>query len=248
MHTNQMTVNIDPAYLTKHVNFSNSHRAIVVSWLTEVHEELFGFTSDYMDVLCLTVSLMDRYFSVATCPKNEVQLYSTCALWLAYKWEVEEPHEDNITATKLATFTGGAYTARQILVAEKIMFQMLKCQVNVPTVMHYWVQIEMRFISQSSVNVPGMFFLAAYRLLGVSLHIYDMLIYPTEEIALACAWLAAEEVNIVDDVDITLLGGTKPSACCHLLQTAASSADTGCEVWLSICNQQLHPPSKKQRI
>ncbi|KAI3456658.1 hypothetical protein Pfo_013321 [Paulownia fortunei] len=100
-------------------------RGILINWLVEVHLKF-----DLMEeTLFLTVTLLDRYLSLESIKKNEMQLVGLTALLLASKYEdFWHPR-----VTDLISISAESYTRDQMLKMEKTILKKLKFRLNEPT-------------------------------------------------------------------------------------------------------------------
>ncbi|PIN08376.1 hypothetical protein CDL12_19050 [Handroanthus impetiginosus] len=100
-------------------------RGILINWLIEVHLK-FALMEE---TLFLTVTLLDRYLSLESIKKNEMQLVGLTALLLASKYEdFWHPR-----VTDLISISAESYTRDQMLTMEKTILKKLKFRLNEPT-------------------------------------------------------------------------------------------------------------------
>ncbi|KAL6965562.1 hypothetical protein U1Q18_036614 [Sarracenia purpurea var. burkii] len=94
-------------------------------WIMEVHLKF-----DLMqETLYLTITLLDRYLSLVTIKKNELQLVGLTALLLASKYEdFWHPR-----VLDLISISAESYTRDQMLRMEKAILKKLKFRLNAPT-------------------------------------------------------------------------------------------------------------------
>ncbi|KAK6149554.1 hypothetical protein DH2020_017079 [Rehmannia glutinosa] len=100
-------------------------RGILINWLVEVHLKF-----DLMEeTLFLTVTLLDRYLSLESIKKNEMQLVGLTALLLASKYEdFWHPR-----VTDLISISVESYSRDHMLKMEKAILKKLKFRLNEPT-------------------------------------------------------------------------------------------------------------------
>ncbi|KAL6495708.1 hypothetical protein OROGR_030271 [Orobanche gracilis] len=112
-------------YMRKQRHITPQMRAILINWLVKVHLKF-----DLMEeTLFLTVTLLDRYLSLESIMKNEMQLVGLTALLLASKYEdFWHPR-----VTELISISAESYTSGQMLQMEKAMLKKLKFRLNEPT-------------------------------------------------------------------------------------------------------------------
>lgn len=111
----------DPTYMQKQTSINENVRAILIDWLINVHMKFKLLT----ETLFITVNLIDRYLSVETIQKDDIQLLAAACLMIAAKYEEIYPPsvKDWLYVTK------NAYTKPQLLKQEqdvlfKLQFQM----------------------------------------------------------------------------------------------------------------------------
>jgi len=100
-------------------------RSILVDWLIEVHNrfELMAET------LYLTINLVDRFLSMTTVPRRELQLVGIGAMLIACKYEeIWAPEVNDFVA-----ISERAYSNEQILKMEKAILGKLEWYITVPT-------------------------------------------------------------------------------------------------------------------
>ncbi|XP_019107884.2 putative cyclin-B3-1 isoform X2 [Beta vulgaris subsp. vulgaris] len=100
-------------------------RGLLINWLIEVHDKF-----DLMpETLYLTVALLDRYLSLVTIKKKELQLVGLASLLLASKYEdFWHPRVKD-----LISISAESYTRKQMLEMEKSILKKLKFRLNLPT-------------------------------------------------------------------------------------------------------------------
>lgn len=100
-------------------------RGILVNWLIEVHQKF-----DLMqETLYLMVTLLDKYLSLVSIKKNEMQLVGLTSLLLASKYE-DFWHPKVVD---LISISGESYTRDQMLRMESAILGKLKFRLNSPT-------------------------------------------------------------------------------------------------------------------
>ncbi|CAM6044825.1 unnamed protein product [Sphagnum compactum] len=112
-------------YMTRQADINEKMRAILIDWLIEVHLKF----KLMMETLYLTTNLIDRYLSVRSVSRKNLQLVGVTALLLAAKYE-------EIWAPEVHDFvfiSDNAYTREQILNMEKSMLNTLQFNLTVPT-------------------------------------------------------------------------------------------------------------------
>ncbi|KAK2972056.1 LOW QUALITY PROTEIN: hypothetical protein RJ640_005076, partial [Escallonia rubra] len=112
-------------YMEIQTEISPQMRGILVNWLIEVHLKF-----DLMqETLYLMVTLLDRYLSLVSIKKNEMQLVGLTALLLASKYEdFWHPR-----VLDLISISAESYTRNQMLGMEGAILKKLKFRLNAPT-------------------------------------------------------------------------------------------------------------------
>lgn len=112
-------------YMNSQPELNAKMRAILTDWLVEVHRKF-----DLMpESLYLTINIVDRYLSVRTVPRRELQLVGISAMLIACKYEEIWPPEVN----DLIAISDSAYSREQILAMEKAILGQLGWYLTVPT-------------------------------------------------------------------------------------------------------------------
>jgi len=130
-------------------DLSDRMRAILISWLVEVH---LKYTLQ-AETLFITVNLVDRYCEVRQVPRSEYQLLGVTAMLIACKYE-------EIFVPKIEDFvdiTDNTYTKEQILRQEFQILKALSYDITFPTVYRFLERFHT--VSQASQET---LFLAQY--------------------------------------------------------------------------------------
>ncbi|GAB4836693.1 hypothetical protein Ancab_001606 [Ancistrocladus abbreviatus] len=148
-------------YLTTQRYITPQMRGILINWLIEVH-----FKFDLMpETLYLTIALLDRYLSLVTIQKNQMQLVGLTSLLLASKYEdFWHPRVKD-----LISISAESYTRKEMLEMEKNILKKLKFRLNLPTA--YVFMLRFLKASQSSKEVE----LLAFYLIELCLVEYEAL-------------------------------------------------------------------------
>ncbi|KAL6516387.1 hypothetical protein OROGR_019692 [Orobanche gracilis] len=112
-------------YMVSQKQINPKMRAILVDWLIEVHKK-FELTPES---LYLTVNIIDRFLSVKTVPRRELQLVGISSMLIACKYE-------EIWAPEVSDFiaiSDNAYVREQVLLMEKAILGKLEWYLTVPT-------------------------------------------------------------------------------------------------------------------
>ncbi|XAR67252.1 hypothetical protein NMG60_11001938 [Bertholletia excelsa] len=112
-------------YMAIQTEITPQMRGILINWLIEVHLKF-----DLMqETLYLTITLLDRYLSLVTIKRNEMQLVGLTALLLASKYEdFWHPR-----VLDLISISAESYTRDQMLGMERAILRTLKFRLNAPT-------------------------------------------------------------------------------------------------------------------
>ncbi|XP_061963548.1 G2/mitotic-specific cyclin S13-7-like [Populus nigra] len=114
-------------YMDMQPEINEKMRAILVDWLVDVHQK-FQLSPE---TFYLTINIIDRFLSVKTIPRRELQLVGIGATLMASKYEEIWAPEVN----DLVCVSDRAYSHEQILVMEKTILANLEWTLTVPT--HY---------------------------------------------------------------------------------------------------------------
>jgi len=114
-----------PDYMEHQRDINANMRAILVDWLVEVHMK-YKFRPE---TLFLTVNIIDRYLSVRSAPRNQLQLLGVVSMLIASKYEEIDPPRVN----EFAHITDHTYSKREIINMECQVLAALEFQVTVPT-------------------------------------------------------------------------------------------------------------------
>ncbi|CAN1337242.1 CYCB1-2, partial [Linum perenne] len=112
-------------YMEKQPEMNSRMRAILVDWLIDVHQK-FELSHE---TLYLAINIIDRFLSVKSVPRKELQLVGISATLMASKYEEIWPPEVN----ELVLISDRAYCSQQILVMEKTILASLEWTLTVPT-------------------------------------------------------------------------------------------------------------------
>ncbi|KAL7088350.1 hypothetical protein ACP275_13G122700 [Erythranthe tilingii] len=152
-------------------------RGILINWLVEVHLKF-----DLMqETLFLTATLLDRYLSLESIKKNEMQLVGLTALLLASKYEdFWHPR-----VADLVSISAESYTRDQMLQMEKTMLKKLKFRLNEPTPYVFML----RFLKAAQSNHMKFEHLAFY-LIELCLVEYEALSYKPSMLCASAIYVA----------------------------------------------------------
>ncbi|KAL3620284.1 hypothetical protein CASFOL_035196 [Castilleja foliolosa] len=112
-------------YMDSQPEINSKMRAILVDWLIEVHKK-FELTPES---LYLTVNIVDRFLSVKSVPRKELQLVGISSMLIACKYEeIWAPEVNDFMA-----ISDNAYVRGQVLLMEKAILGKLEWYLTVPT-------------------------------------------------------------------------------------------------------------------
>ncbi|KAL8139343.1 hypothetical protein V2J09_005364 [Rumex salicifolius] len=112
-------------YMSAQQDINERMRSILVDWLIEVHYK-FELRPE---TLYLTINIIDRFLSVKSVPRKELQLVGMGALLIASKYEEIWATEVN----DLVCISDRAYTREQVCAMEKSILGKLEWLLTVPT-------------------------------------------------------------------------------------------------------------------
>ncbi|XP_048137660.1 G2/mitotic-specific cyclin S13-7-like isoform X1 [Rhodamnia argentea] len=124
-------------YMPSQPEINEKMRAILVDWLIEIHNKFELMP----ETLYLTINIIDRFLSVKSVPRRELQLLGMGALFTASKYEEIWAPEVN----DFVCIADRAYSHEQVLAMEKTILGKLEWTLTVPT--HYVFLV--RFIKAS---------------------------------------------------------------------------------------------------
>lgn len=162
--------------LSKQPAVSHKLRAVLIDWMIALH---WKFKLD-PETLFLSVALMDRYLSVETVSRQQLQLLGVAVVLVASKYEDIYPPE----VKEFLLATENAYTRRQLLEMEVCVLNALEFKLTAPSA---WRFLE-RFVTETSLTDKNRH-LAEY-LLELSLVEYHMLRYKASLQAAAAMLIA----------------------------------------------------------
>ena len=179
-------------YMSRQADVNDKMRAILIDWLVDVHLKFKLMP----ETLFLTVNLIDRFLEAKQVTRKHLQLVGVTAMLVASKYE-------EIWAPEVRDFvyiSDRAYNRDQILNMEKIMLNVLRFNLTVPTHLHFF----QRFIKAAGVvDEPEVVAYATY-LMELALPDYGMLRFPYSKIA-AAAVAAACQIHGVNPMPRALL-------------------------------------------
>ncbi|KAH9741090.1 Cyclin-B1-2 [Citrus sinensis] len=170
-------------YMVSQANINAKMRTILVDWLIEVHNKFKLMP----ETLYLTVNILDRYLSMKTVNRRELQLVGISSMLIACKYE-------EIWAPQVNDFiciSDYAYIGSQVLVMEKAILEKLGWYLTVPTPYVFLVRYVKASVSPDQEMENLVFFLAE---LGIS-HYPTVICYCPSMLAAASVYAAHCTLN-----------------------------------------------------
>ncbi|KAG2670949.1 hypothetical protein I3760_14G110400 [Carya illinoinensis] len=112
-------------YMATQPDINAKMRSILVDWLIEVHRKFELMP----ETLYLTINIVDRFLSVKSVSRRELQLVGISSMLIASKYEEIWAPEVN----DFVCISDNAYIREQILVKEKTILEKLEWLLTVPT-------------------------------------------------------------------------------------------------------------------
>ncbi|EPS62422.1 hypothetical protein M569_12366, partial [Genlisea aurea] len=139
-------------YIDAQPEINGKMRAILVDWLIEVHRKFELMPES----LYLTVNILDRFLSVRTVSRRELQLVGISSMLIACKYEeIWAPEVNDFVA-----ISDNAYIREQVLKMEKTILEKLDWYLTVPTCYVFLVRFAKASIPSDSEMENMTFFLA----------------------------------------------------------------------------------------
>ncbi|KAL6966641.1 hypothetical protein U1Q18_032421 [Sarracenia purpurea var. burkii] len=172
-------------YMDSQPDINSKMRSILIDWLTEVHRKFELMP----ETLFLTLNLVDRYLSVTTISRRELQLVGISSMLIACKYEeIWAPEVNDFIA-----ISDNAYVREQILIMEKAILGKLEWYLTVPTPYVFLVRyIKASVLSVSDQEMESMvFFLVELGLM----HYPTIILYCSSMIAASAVYAARCTLN-----------------------------------------------------
>ncbi|XP_072976645.1 G2/mitotic-specific cyclin S13-7-like [Typha angustifolia] len=230
-------------YMDSQVEINAKMRAILADWIIEVHHKFELMP----ETLYLTFYIIDRYLSMETVMRRELQLVGVCAMLIACKYEEIWAPEVN----DFICISDRAYTREQILVMEKGILNKLEWNLTVPTPYVFLVRFLKAAICDKEMEHMVFFFAE----LGMMQ--YSMIMYCPSMVAASAVYAARCTLKKSPLWTETLQRHTGFSEkqlldCTHILVNSHSAAPESKlkVVYKKYSNEQfgavsLHPPATK---
>ncbi|XXG50629.1 hypothetical protein AAC387_Pa02g4600 [Persea americana] len=131
-------------YMGSQIEINDRMRSILVDWLIEVHNKFELMP----ETLYLTIHIVDRYLSIKTVPRRELQLVGIAAMLIASKYEEIWAPEIN----DFVCISDRTYCREQILIMEKNMLNVLEWSLTVPTLYVFLVRFLKAAVSDKEME------------------------------------------------------------------------------------------------
>jgi len=188
-------------------------RRMVTTWMLEVSEE--QRCEPY--VFALACNLLDRFLSVCTISRNELQLLGAACLLIASKGR----ETVTLSSAKLVIYTDNSITADQLLDMELLLLLKLKWDIMVPTTKDFLVELVNQLEQRKMFDAKHKQGIKTHAITFIDLITLDdeFLITPPSAIA-ACCLLSAILGN-----DSWAMGTDKDTILGELIELIGSDSD-----------------------
>ena len=146
----------DYTYMSRQNEINEKMRSILVDWIIEVHFK-FGFTDE---TLFMTVSIIDRYLSIAQISRTNFQLLGITALMIACK------HEE-IDLPKINDFiyiTDNAYVKGEVIKMEEMVLSKLNFAFLYPSPIKFFEYLSLHFHFEKKHHMMGKYLMESFLL------------------------------------------------------------------------------------
>ena len=146
----------DYTYMSRQNEINEKMRSILVDWIIEVHFK-FGFTDE---TLFMTVSIIDRYLSIAQISRTNFQLLGITALMIACK------HEE-IDLPKINDFiyiTDNAYVKEEVIKMEEMVLSKLNFSFLYPSPIKFFEYLSLHFHFEKKHHMMGKYLMESFLL------------------------------------------------------------------------------------
>ncbi|VIO95075.1 Cyclin, N-terminal domain containing protein [Brugia malayi] len=124
-------------FLSVQMDVTAHHRQQVIEWIYDVCKEEYCEP----DVFLLAVSLVDRFLSVQSFHRNNLQALAGACLFVSSKVKAPQP----LNAERIAYYTDGAVRMDQILQGELLVLNKLNWDVSTSTALDFLDQVAARY-------------------------------------------------------------------------------------------------------
>lgn len=165
-------------YMVKQIDINAKMRSILVDWLIEVHRKFELMP----ETLFLTINIVDRFLSMKSVSRRELQLVGISSMLIASKYEEIWAPEVN----DFVCISDNAYVREQILVMEKTILEKLEWLMTVPTPYVFLVRYVKASVPSDKEMENTVFFLAELGLM----HYPTIISYSPSKIAASAVYAA----------------------------------------------------------
>ncbi|KAH7435034.1 hypothetical protein KP509_06G046300 [Ceratopteris richardii] len=176
---------VSPSYMDQQVHINERMRAVLVDWLIEVHYKFKLMP----ETLFLTTNIIDRYLALKSVERKSLQLVGMTAMLIASKYEEIWAPE----IKDLILISDNAYTRQQVLDMEKVMLNVLRFNLCVPTPYVFLVRFLKAAGSDRQMSLLSFYFVE------LCLVDYTMIAYVPSLLAAAAVYLARNTLKSGDD-------------------------------------------------
>ncbi|KAI5072585.1 hypothetical protein GOP47_0012691 [Adiantum capillus-veneris] len=176
---------VPPNYMSQQVHINEKMRAVLIDWLIEVHYKYKLMP----ETLFLTTNLIDQYLALKSVERKCLQLVGMTAMLIASKYEEIWAPE----IKDLILISDSAYSRQQILDMEKVMLNVLRFNLCIPTPYMFLV----RFLKAAGAD--RQMSLLAFYFVELCLVDYAMLGFLPSMLAASAVYLARHTLKSGQD-------------------------------------------------
>lgn len=181
----EMQYCVPPNYMSNQLHINEKMRAVLIDWLIEVHYKFKLMP----ETLFLTTNLIDRYLALQSVERKNLQLVGMTAMLVASKYEeIWAPEIQD-----LIVISDNAYTRQQILDMEKVMLNVLRFNLCIPTPYMFLVRFLKAAASDQQMNMLAFYFVE------LCMVDYTMLRFSPSMLAAAAVFLARNTLKSGQD-------------------------------------------------
>ncbi|WVZ71544.1 hypothetical protein U9M48_020119 [Paspalum notatum var. saurae] len=164
------------SYMRSQEEINERMRAILIDWIIEVQHRLVLMP----ETLYLTVYIIDKYLSMESVPRKELQLVGISAMLIASKYEeIWAP-----LVKDLLCLCDNTFSREQVLTKEKVILDKLHWNLTVPTMYMFIVRYLKAAMGDKELENMTFFYSE------LALVQYTMLVYPPSMTAAAAVYAA----------------------------------------------------------
>ena len=146
----------DYTYMSRQSEINEKMRSILVDWLIDVHFK-FGFTDE---TLFMTISIIDRYLSIAQISRTNFQLLGITALMIACKHEeIDLPKIDDFIY-----ITDNAYKKEEVIKMEFDVLSKLNFAFLYPSPIKFFEYLSLHFNFDKKQHMMGKYLMESFLL------------------------------------------------------------------------------------